>query len=291
MKLKSMTGFGESRQKEIKGEVLVEIKSINSRYCEVRVETTPRQLQLEFEIEKLIKKHVSRGKLEVTVKWIQNKKQSQAVMQEEKIIHHFQAMEKIRKKLKLQTPVSLESLIGVNRGWFFSDDVLSLPSQTTFLKGVMKALAVLDRSRSAEGLSLGRGMKVRLDGVEKSINHVAKIAHQELNQRKSELIKKVKTLSQTSEAEAKRFESELIVGIDKLDVTEELERLEVHVQKMKKILMHSPLVGREMDFLLQEINREINTVGSKSISLKIKDEVVFLKTECEKIREQIQNLE
>ncbi len=284
----SMTGFGRGVVKGKSQHYIVEVRSVNNRFCEVKV-TAPREmLTLEHKLACLVKDTFARGKFEVLLKTEKLKSQNENRSQE--LIQHWLDLDSIRKKLGLPKPVSLEAAIQF-RSFSRTTDENDPQSYKFFRIATNKALMELKKFRLREGKALTSDISQRAKILDENLR---KIEHLVIPNRKARLEKlktKLKGLVDGVQIDRKRLEMEIAILVDRTDIEEEIVRLKSHILRLQELLLSSGSVGREFDFLLQEMNREINTIGSKATDLTVTKEVIRVKSEIEKIREQAQNLE
>ncbi len=290
----SMTGFGKANIKVNGYEYSCEVRSVNSRYRDIKCTCPKDMVELEHKLEKMIQMNFSRGKFSVVLQRNNIAKQKKISFEEKSIISHWKSLDAIRKKMGLKEPLNIEALVHIDRSIFINKQPLKKDihqAEKNYLKVMQKGLDSLKESRKREGKGIEKVMLQLQNAV---IKHVKKI-EQEFKRFQKGLSQKIKTkISQLPKdyvQDNKKFENDLIALKDKTDITEELDRLGIHLKHLKVLLSSSGVVGREMDFLMQEINREINTIGSKSSEVKISNQVILLKTDMEKLREQAQNLE
>lgn len=290
----SMTGFGKANIKVNDYEYSCEVRSVNSRYRDIKCTCPKDMVALEHKIEKMIQMNFSRGKFSVVLQRNNVAKQKKISFEEKSIINHWKSLDAIRKKMGLKEPLNIEALVHIDRNIFINKKPLKKDihqAEKNYLKVMQKALDGLKESRKREGKGIEKVM-LKLQG---DVNKHVKKIEQEFKRFQKGLGKKIKAkLSQLPKdyvQDNKKYDNDLIALKDKTDITEEMDRLSIHLKRLKVLLSSPGVVGREMDFLMQEINREINTIGSKSSEVKISNQVIVLKTDMEKLREQAQNLE
>ncbi len=285
-----MTGMGRARGKVQSSHFLVEVKSVNHRYCEVNTRFPPRLQSLEIPLVNLIKKKINRGKIDI---WIGEEKKEETVfsVDEKALKGYHELLKSIRKKLKLKGEVTLENL---QQGFHLWGD--KPPDSFQFLPGLRRlvelALKELMKMREKEGKHLRQSLLRRLDNLEKIRILVAEKSPLFLEvYRKKFEIRLKKILGESTEVDPARLNQEIVFHADRCDISEELERLLSHIGQLKMLLAKKEPVGRPLDFLIQEMNREWNTIASKSPDATISHLVVEAKSEMEKMREQVQNVE
>ncbi len=290
--IKSMTGYGVGRVKEEDGECLVEIKSLNNKYCDVNIKNNFQSLEIEQKIEKLIKDGISRGKVNILVK-VEN-----YGLTEEKIILNEDVADSCYKNLKaLKEKYELKDEIGIDSMLKFKDIfkiVKEEESAKIWLlveKALNLALDSLLKMRAREGKVLIADIRKRVKKIQKLIDKIEKYSKSSPLDYKDKFLSKIKNLTDGLNVDEGRIELEAAIFAEKTDITEEITRLKSHLIQFDDLLNSEESVGRKMDFLTQEINREVNTIGSKTNDIKVTSLVVLVKSELEKIREQARNIE
>lgn len=289
----SMTGFGRAVLNDIGSKVTVEIKSVNSRYLEI-VSKMPRQLNyFEDSIKAIVNSKVSRGRLDIYIQVDNNSILDNYSIDEKKIHDYKVIFEKIQRELDIENDMKISSYLNL-------PEVMTKNSEPNKeLENMVKnavALAMdnLCVMRNAEGQKIIKDLqkrvellKVFIDKLELYTQDMLQSVFEKLQKRISELLAK-----NGVEADDARILQESAIYADKLNVTEEIVRFNTHISQLLSFLGEKEKeIGKKIDFLLQEMNREINTIGSKSQKTEIISLVVDIKSELEKIREQIQNIE
>ncbi len=290
---KSMTGFGRGEIKGLGYSFSLEMKSVNHRYLEILVKTPRNFSVFEDRIRKVIQNTIQRGRLEVYI----NVKET-----EEK-----KRMVKLDKELALSYDNSLKELAQVLDSGYKTDiyrlaslpDVMIVEEEEVDIealwlileKALNDALENLIQMRKDEGIRLTRDLDKRLEVLQKQFREVGERAPQIVTEYSERLKEKLALLLNDSTIDENRLAMEVMLFADRASIDEELVRLESHLEQFEQTLLSSSPIGRKLDFLVQELNREINTIGSKANDLVISRIVVEGKSELEKIREQIQNIE
>lgn len=287
-----MTGYGVGRVKEEDGECLVEIKSLNNKYCDVNLKNNFQSLEIEQKIEKLIKDGISRGKINILVK-VEN-----SGLTEEKIILNEDVADSCYKNLKaLKEKYELKDEIGIDSMLKFKDifKIVKEEESAKIWLLVERALNIaldsLLKMRAREGKVLIADIRKRVKKIQKLIDKIGKYSKSSPLEYKDKFLSKIKKLTDGLNVDEGRIELEAAIFAEKTDITEEITRLKSHLIQFDDLLNSEESVGRKMDFLTQEINREVNTIGSKTNDIKVTSLVVLVKSELEKIREQARNIE
>ena len=290
--IKSMTGYGVGRVKAEDGECLVEIKSLNNKYCDINIKNNFQSLEIEQKIEKLINDRVSRGKFNIIIK-VEN-----YGLTEEKIILNEDVADSCYKNLKaLKEKYKLEDEIGIDSMLKFKDIFTVVKEEESARiwplveKATNLALDSLLKMRGREGKVLVADIRKRVKKIQKLIDKIEKYSKSSPLDYKDKFLSKIKKLTEGLNVDEGRIELEAAIFAEKTDITEEITRLKSHLIQFDELLNSGESVGRKMDFLTQEINREVNTIGSKTNDIEVTSLVVLVKSELEKIREQARNIE
>lgn len=294
--MKSMTGFGKESLSVGPYQFDFEIKSVNHRFLDIQIRLPREYNQFELSLRQEIKQSLQRGRVEC---WLYVKKEG-AGTKELEINWHLldqlvkqldQASETRYRDYQFDPKLLLANLS--SHGDFFSiveKEELDVAVEDHLLKGIQGALLKLNESRLKEGEHIRAVLGANLNEFSESLVKLQSLAkvyeaehYEKLREKVSELV--------GGEIDEQRLLTEVALIIERGDINEELDRLVIHRQNFSELLTAPGSIGREMDFLIQEMNREVNTVGSKSAPIAIKEIVVQLKTTLEKIREQVQNIE
>ncbi len=293
--MKSMTGYGRGDSSAKGVQLAVEISSVNRRQVEVAV-SLPNELDsLEADLRKIVLASVARGRVSgrVTLQRPSGKANRSILINEAQAEAYKKALAKLANGMGLRDDLSLETILrlpGVmEAGEDEVDPVAMLP---TLKRALGQALGQLQDMRSKEGANLGRDLAKRLASLRRITKRVAKRAPKVVEHHRARLLERLaKADIDEADADDERFLREVVYFTDRSDISEELTRLESHFDQVDGCLISNEPVGRKLDFLAQEMFREVNTIGSKANDSEISQEVVTLKTELEKIREQVQNVE
>jgi len=288
----SMTGFGRSKKVMEHTSVTVEIKTVNHRFSEFHIRM-PRQLvKIEDKIKKCLNQYVTRGRIEVFITIEGESLVKRRLNIDWKLIdeyyHFIEALKEkyeIHKETKISHFLMKEDLVDIEE---IEEENEQLES--AILQAVKEASVRLQEMRKLEGLELERDFQQHLRNLEDLSNEVSLYAPAIVENYRERLLKKVQEYASTITDES-RILTEVALFADKSDITEELTRLKSHIKQFEHILQEKEPVGRKLDFLLQEMNREVNTIGSKGNDSTIAKLVVEMKSVLEKMREQVQNVE
>ena len=294
MNIKSMTGYGKA-QKTIGGKVInVEIKSVNHRYFDFNSHNAKSFSFLEDKIKKVVSKHISRGKIDLYlyVEFVESDG-SEVVVNRPLLESYIKAFDTMSETYALRN-------IGSVTDVFRIPDVLSVQCAdldedqlTSEIMPILEeALDAYDTMRATEGKRLAEDCMMKLEHIEENVAKIEALVPESLAKYRTRLEKKIKEVLENREIDEARVLTEVAVFADKIAVDEEMVRLRSHIAQFKDYLLNSAQpIGKKIDFLIQEMNREINTTGSKCNHIEITSLVLEVKSEIEKIREQIQNIE
>lgn len=292
--LKSMTGFGRAEVSKSGVTFTTEIRSVNNRYCEVSLKM-PQSLQnLENEIRELIQRKVSRGKLHVFIRMDEGVEAVTRIhFDREAAQIYYRMLEELRYTLNIPEPINMNHILSNDSIFKVPDDHLDRVEKMRplLMESVELAIEDLKKMRAQEGAHLKTDFMERLDAIDEVCEVIKVLGAERVPEARKKLNERITTLLETDNFDRERLEIEIALLADKLDVTEELVRLESHTKFFREALEDGDSVGRKLNFLIQEMHREINTIGSKANHAGIAHHVVQLKESLEIIREQIQNIE
>ncbi len=293
--MKSMTGYGRGECSQDGFKVTVELSSVNRKQTEISV-TMPRELELlEAQIRDVINRHVARGRLtvRVTLHAAAGNVSARMHLNTELAKAYARELTKLSKQLKLTGPVTLDHLVRAP-GVFQTDQQLAEEEDfwPAVEKALKKALDGLLKMREREGQHLEQDLAERISIMRKAASQIRKQAPKVAERYREQLMERIRNAGLESPApDDERLLKEVVYFADRSDITEELTRLQSHFKQFDDCLNSKEPIGRTLDFLAQEMNREVNTIGSKANDSLISREVVTLKAELEKFREQAQNVE
>ncbi|MBE6096576.1 MAG: YicC family protein [Schwartzia succinivorans] len=291
--MKSMTGFGAGAAEDDSYRVLIEVKSVNQRYLEIGFHM-PHKIDAFAEgMKKKIKEYVSRGKLDVNVSLTEKKDKTQSVRVDKNLaIAYHKALNELSDLLHLPRPDDITQVAAFPDIIKVEDNEESFEGLEAVLAEAMdEALRNLTHMREEEGANLKQDFIDRLERMENMVERIAGLAPQIVAAYRERLQKTLGELLSAEEIDQNRIIQETAIYSDRVNFTEEMVRLKSHFAQFRKILESDEPVGRKLDFLIQEMNREINTTASKANNAEAAQIVVDVKSEIEKLREQIQNLE
>ena len=290
--IRSMTGFGAGHGAAASEALDVEVRSVNHKFCEVKVRL-PRELgALEPEAVKLVKDRLARGGIDVSVRRAGQAGGLAPRVDVALAEAYARAFEELRARLRLSGAVTLADVAGADGVLRLDEPALDLEAARAALRGALDgALEALGTMRAREGEALARDLAGRLDAVEALVARAAALVPQTVEHHRARLAERVAELTRGIALDPGRLAQEVALFADRTDVTEEVTRLRSHLAQARALLASGEPAGRTLDFLVQEMHREVNTIGSKSQSAEIAAIVVTAKAEVERMREQVQNVE
>ena len=291
--IKSMTGFGAGDFEDDSFKVHVEIKTVNQRYLEVNFHMHYTLAAFEGEITKKIKEYVSRGKLDINVSFRDLRDKQVSIIVDTGLVSAYgQALTDINSQLGLSRPISAMEIARFPDVLCVDDAANDMePAGPAILSAVEEALQNLVAMREREGQNIQRDLLARIDTLEGYTDELEKLAPDIVANYRQRIETMLEQYLAKEDIDETRIIQETAMYADKVNYTEEVVRLHSHFQQFRDILTHNEPVGRKIDFLIQEMNREINTTASKANSVGAAQIAVDVKCEIEKIREQIQNIE
>lgn len=290
--MRSMTGFGVGGAPLGDGRVCFEIRSLNHRFLDVRVRLPVEIGDQTFFVEQLAREKLSRGRYDIGVR-LEGAALPPPRLQPEKVRAAYRALSELRDELCPGTELPLTAVLALPELTGGTAGVEPEALRAALGQAFQAALGALDQMRDREGESLGRELAERLGAVRALTAAVRERGPELMQAGHARLRARVGRLLADAGVgvEAGRLEAELAILADKSDVTEELVRLESHADQIAALFASAEPVGRRLDFLLQEMGREVNTIGSKCQDSAVAHQVVQLKSELERMREQVQNVE
>jgi uncharacterized protein (TIGR00255 family) len=293
--IKSMTGFGRIREIENEREILAEVKSVNNRYIDIFVRAPRIYGFLEEKIRREAAKYISRGKVEIYI-YIEEKSgdNTKITLNETYLENYIAVLKKIREDYNL--PDDISTMRVANNRDIYNIEKLEEDEEALWqsVKSVLeKSFSEFNKMRETEGEKLLTDMTARIANCGRLADEIKALAQNCKESYYENFKQKLKDIIGDAGVtiDENRILTESAIYADKIEITEEVVRIKSHFSQFDKIVREKNPVGRKLDFLIQEINREINTIGSKSLELEITNRVIEVKSDIEKIREQIQNIE
>lgn len=292
--IRSMTGYGKGEVENQLYKLKIELKSVNHRYLDINVKLPRYLIYLEEGIKKLVKEKINRGKVDVFVNFDFADASSLDVKVDIPLAKSFKkALEELKDELEIEDSIRLNNILSVS-------DVIKTEKKEldedlvweTIREATGIALDKILQMREYEGEQLRNDIYTKLDNIEIISDRIEKRAPLVVDEYRGKLNDRINSILEDGTiVDPDRLAVEVAIYADKSSIDEELTRLRSHVLQLRSILSEEDAIGRKLDFLIQEFNREVNTIGSKSSDTEIVKAVVELKSEIEKIREQVQNIE
>jgi len=285
--IKSLTGFGNVELNDESSQLNIIIRSVNSRFLDIKFRGIDLNPKLEMAIRQEIKKNLLRGSVQIQINNRNGTKNNKEINfnreryeQIESVINTIQS--DYGRHIQLSDLISLTDLVGGTESFEINDSIL--------LKGVSDAIKQVDSMRRDEGASISVDLQNRIDLIRESLKDIEKSSTKFVQEQNIKYKKKIKSLLNDIKVDDDRLAQEIAINVDRFDFTEEIVRATSHCEQFTSFLKVDEPVGKKLNFILQELSREVNTIGSKSPSTKVSQIVVELKSEIEKIREQVQNI-
>lgn len=289
----SMTGFGRGENSKDGLTAVIETRSLNSRYLEISSNLPKRLAHRELDLREIVRKKISRGKISLNIAVDDTRSTSTSVKLNEKALNEYHAaLTEVKKQLKMKETIKLEHILSIPDIFSSTDTNGSTDDEWDLIaKALGVALDRLNDMRRKEGRELARDLHNRVKDIEKNTEKIENLAVERVPQERLRLRERIAKLFESDEIDEQRLELEIVMLADKLDISEELVRLRSHIKFFIEALKGNDQAGRTINFLLQEMHREINTIGSKANDAAISHIVVAVKEDLERIREQVQNIE
>ncbi len=291
--IKSMTGYGRVETSGQDRNIVVEVKSVNHRFLEISLRMPQALFPLELEFKKKIGEKVKRGRIEIFIRLeAESVNAPEAIINLEIARNYFTALQRLKDEFGLTEEIGLKTLVGFR-------DIFSQPAETEIKPDVLKqiadaleeAMSMLVKMRQDEGVSIYQDMEQRLNSIRGILETINARSPQVIIEYQRRLTERIKELTAGYVIDDSRLAQEAAILAEKSDITEEIVRMHSHIGQFVELLQSSDAEGKKIDFLLQEMNREINTIGSKSNDADIARQVIEAKSELSKLREQAQNIE
>lgn len=291
--LKSMTAYGRAESIKSDLEYIVEIRSVNHRYREIVLKLPQSLLPFEEMVKSLVSERVKRGRVDISIQLKDNGNKGLMLELNRPVVRaYMDIFNALGQELGSEQPLDLSLFSQIKDAIIIKQYGVDLERIEPDLRVVIdEAFDSWETMRINEGKAIERDFLERLDKIREYIDDIRQRAEQASKWYRDKLIQRIKKLEQSIEINEDRLMQEVAFMAEKTDVTEELIRVESHVDQFKNYMTQDDAVGRRLDFLLQEINREVNTIGSKAADSLISHLVVEIKAELEKLREQTQNVE
>ena len=288
----SMTGFGRAEHENDKGRITVEINTVNSRFLDFQIRMPRSFSPLENDIKTLLTTKFNRGKVVVNISIDNNSVPEQISLDEEKVESYLKIYDLLKEKFNLSGDLSFREFVSL-------PDLIKLEKADEDLEEVWKVLkATVETAadqvlemRKNEGSNLAKDMIERAAVLKKVLAEIEKLAPENVKEYKTKLEERILKILNDSPVDQQRLATEVAMFADKSDITEECIRFRSHLEQLEESLSSGKPIGKKLNFIMQELNREANTTGSKALHYEISKRVISIKEEIERLREQIQNIE
>lgn len=287
-----MTGYGKANLSKQEREYQVEIKSVNHRYLDISVKM-PRVLSyLEEAVKKEISSQVKRGKIDVFITFQNNSTEGKEIKINTEIAKIY--IDELKRLAKQEDILANIEVTEISK----FPDVLSIQNKqedetikSELLETVSQATESLVQMRATEGSKIAEDLSVRIKAIQEKVEEISSLSTGLIEEYVVKLESRIKEIARNQEMDEARLAQEVVIYADKCSVEEEITRLKSHILQLEKLFHTEESIGKKLDFIIQEMNRETNTIGSKANHLGITNDVIDVKTELENVREQIQNIE
>ena len=290
--IKSMTGYGKSSTSINSREYQVEIKSVNHKYIDTNIRL-PRNLNyLEGDIRKLITSRLKRGKIDITITFENfSKDGNEIIINTELAKMYIDSLKKLANEEQLSSNIEVTELTKFPDVLVVKNTIDEEQIKSEILTVIEDALNQLIIMRKKEGNKISEDILVKISQIERKNEEILSLSTGLIDEYVVKLESRIKEILKTEEVDKSRLMQEVVIYADKCSVEEEVTRLRSHISQLRNLINTDEPTGKKMDFLIQEMNRETNTIGSKANNLEIINKVVDIKTILEDIREQVQNIE
>ena len=291
--IRSMTGFGSADLERDGQRLSAEIRSVNHRYCDVSIRAPKVVSLFEDQIRQLIQERFSRGKFNLSVSWSGAGEEGEVLKLNETVADRYVALlEQLRQRYGIDGGIDMRTLAQLPDVFAWEHTALSDEQTWELVKKVVNAACDnMEAMKAREGQALAKDLESRLKILREQLDLVCERAPLRPTEARDRLMTRVQNLLGDIEMDPIRIAQEVALLVDRLDCTEECVRLAAHIDQFRSLIEGTELAGRKLNFLLQEMNREANTIGSKSNDVAITRAVIILKEEIERLREQVQNVE
>ncbi len=291
--IKSMTGYGRFESVDAQRKIVIDLRSVNHRFCDINVKVPRAYLYLEEKIKDYVGKRVHRGKIDVSVYFESYVSQNKAVSLDMALLqNYYDVLTEIKENFHVKNEIGLSDLTRFSDIFIARQEEQDQDAVWDMIKeGLEKAVDDFEAMRIREGQRMAEDLRFRADVILSELAKVEDYAPEMAEAYGNRLKERMKELLGDTPVDESRFLTEVALMADRVCVSEETVRLRSHFEELENILKEGEGIGRKLDFLVQEMNREVNTIGSKVNDIRISKLVVNMKAEIEKIREQIQNIE
>ena len=291
--IRSMTGYGQAELERDGHRLAVEIRSVNHRFCEVSIRAPKIVALFEDQVRQMIQDRFSRGQFNLTISWSGAGDEGDVLKLNVAVTDRYVSLlQTLKTKYGLEGGVDVKTLASMPDIFTWEHSALSDEQTWALVKHVVdEACESMNRMKAREGQALAKDLETRLAILRRELDTVVARAPLRPQEYKDRLMSRLTPLLADVEMDPARLAQELAIYADRLDLTEECVRLSAHIDQFRHLVEGPELAGRKLNFLLQEMNREANTIGSKANDVEIQRAVIVIKEELERLREQVQNVE
>ena len=290
--IKSMTGYGKSNLSINSREYQVELKTINHKYIDVNIRLPRIISYLEEDIRKEICSKIKRGKVDISINFENYSEDGNDIRINTELAKiYIQNLKKLAEEKNISSNIEVTDISKMPDVLIIKSNIDEDQIKEEMLQVVRNAIDKLIIMRETEGKKISDDIKEKITQIENKIEEIFKLSTGLINEYVVKLEARIKELLKTEELDKSRLMQEVVIYADKCSVEEEITRMRSHILQLRNLIESNEPTGKKMDFLIQEMNRETNTIGSKANNLEITNRVVDVKTILEDIREQVQNIE
>ena len=291
--IRSMTGYGSAELERDGQRLAAEVRSVNHRFCEVSIRAPKLVSLFEDQIRQLVQERFSRGKITISISWSGVGESGEVLSLNLPVVERYVSiLQQLRDRYGLSAELNVGTLATLPDVFTWEHAALSDEQTWSLVKALVnQACDNMNMMKAREGEALARDLDKRLKILREELDRVVERAPFRPKEAKERLMSRLKVMLDDVEMDPARIAQELALMADRLDCTEECVRLSAHLDQFRSLMEGPELAGRKLNFLLQEMNREANTIGSKANDVEIAHAVVVMKDEVERLREQVQNVE
>ena len=291
--IRSMTGYGKQSLNVEKREYQVEIKSVNHRYLDINIKLPKSISYLEDTIKKEISAKIKRGKIDVFITFENNSQEGKNITINKELAKlYIEQLKELAQEEKILNNIEVMDIAKLPDILIVKNDEEDEKIQNELIEVVQGAISKIIEMKNIEGNKIEQDLLQRIDKIENKIVEISAKSTGLIEEYVVKLEKRMKEILKTEELDKSRLAQEVVIYADKCSIEEEVTRLKSHIYQFRNLISNNnETIGKKLDFLIQEMNRETNTIGSKANNLEITNGVIDIKTELEDIREQIQNIE
>ena len=291
--IRSMTGYGKQSLNVEKREYQVEIKSVNHRYLDINIKLPKSISYLEDTIKKEISAKIKRGKIYVFITFENNSQEGKNITINKELAKlYIEQLKELAQEEKILNNIEVMDIAKLPDILIVKNDEEDEKIQNELIEVVQGAISKIIEMKNIEGNKIEQDLLQRIDKIENKIVEISAKSTGLIEEYVVKLEKRIKEILKTEELDKSRLAQEVVIYADKCSIEEEVTRLKSHIYQFRNLISNNnETIGKKLDFLIQEMNRETNTIGSKANNLEITNGVIDIKTELEDIREQIQNIE